>query len=246
LSSAVALARRAAHHWREFECMTWLATVELEQGRHEDVLRHVDAIAAAAARMGEPQAPFAQALGALARLQEGDGVPEGIGSKQQPGRRGMDRTRAGQDLHSSLAALRELDDKAHLAYALNEAAGLSLQGGRSDEAAGLAAEALAAAQAVRRPTEVAVAAARLAWACARGASECDPMAASVARGLLDEWPRSWAGTGLPGARADAAMAAAREATLLNLHDQPAQCKRAAGDLHAPNRRRAKLRDTPDR
>ncbi len=211
LSNAVALARRAANHWRVFECMTWLAIVELEQGRHEDVLRHVDEIAAAAARMGQPQAPFAEALGALARQRQGGGIDEVSGSEQQPGQRGTDRTRAGPDLLSSLAALRELDDKAHLAYALNEAAAVALRGGRFDEAAGLAVEALAAAQAVRRPTEVAVAAARLSWACAWGASGCDPTTASMAQGLLEEWPRSWAGTGAPGARAVAAMAAARGA-----------------------------------
>ena len=153
LARAVALARLADNHWREYECMVWLATAELEHGRFADVLRHVDEIVDAAARMGEPQAPFAQALGALARLRQGD---------------------AGEAmLTASLAALRELDDKAHLAYALNEAAALALAADRPDAAAACAGEALTDALAVRRATEIAVATARLAAAThdARRAAE---------------------------------------------------------------------------
>lgn len=143
LARAVTLARLADNHWREYECMVWLATAELENGRYADVLQHVDEIVAAAARMGEPQAPFAQALGALARLHQGDGSAEAV-------------------LAASLDTLRELDDKAHLAYALNEAAALALAADRPDAAAACAREALAGALAVRRATEIAVATARLA------------------------------------------------------------------------------------
>jgi predicted ATPase len=145
LARAVALARLTENHWREYECMVWLATAELEHGRHADVLQHVREIVDAAARMGGQQAPFAHVLGALARVRQGEPAAEA-------------------ELIASLAALRELDDKAHLAYALNEAAALALEGGRADAAAAFAGEALAAAQAVRRPTEVAVATARLAQA----------------------------------------------------------------------------------
>ena len=154
LARAVALARLTDNHWREYECMVWLATAELEHGRFADVLRHVDEIVAAAARMGEPQAPFAQALGALARLRQGDGGGQA-------------------ELAASLAALRELDDKAHLAYMLNEAAAAALEAGRADAAALCAGEALTAARAVRRVTEIAVATARLAAAShdARRAAE---------------------------------------------------------------------------
>lgn len=143
LARAVALARLADNHWREYECMVWLATAELENGHYADVLRHVDEIVDAAARMGEPQAPFAQVLGALARLRQGNGTGEAA-------------------LEASLDMLRELDDKAHLAYALNEAAALALDANRPDAAAARAGEALAAALAVRRATEIAVATARLA------------------------------------------------------------------------------------
>ena len=76
LARAVALARLADNHWREYECMVWLATAELENGHYADVLQHVDEIVDAAARMGEPQAPFAQVLGALARLRQGNGTGE--------------------------------------------------------------------------------------------------------------------------------------------------------------------------
>ncbi|HEV7912458.1 MAG TPA: ATP-binding protein, partial [Albitalea sp.] len=155
LGRAVALARLAANHWREYECMVWLATAELENGRHAQVLRHVAEIVDAAARMGEPQAPFAQVLGALARLREGDAGAEA-------------------SLEAGLVALRERDDKAHLAYALNEAAAWALMANRRAVAAACAEEALAAALAVRRATEVAVATARLAAATgdARRAAEC--------------------------------------------------------------------------
>lgn len=159
LSRAVALARLAANHWREYECMVWLATAELESGRYADVLQHVDEIVEAAARMGEPQAPFAQALGALARLRQGDGSAEAM-------------------LEASLAALRERDDKAHLAYALNEKAALALADHRPDVAAACASEALADAQAVRRATEIAVATARLA-ASTRDASRAAELLATL-------------------------------------------------------------------
>jgi hypothetical protein len=154
LARAVALARLTDNHWREYECMVWLATVELEHGRYADVLRHADEISTAAARMGEPNVPFAQALAALARLRQGD-------------------TAAAPLLAESLDALRERDDKAHLAYALNEAAALALEADRKDLATAHAEEALAAARAVRRQTEVEVAIARLACAAndPRGAAE---------------------------------------------------------------------------
>jgi DNA-binding SARP family transcriptional activator len=149
LARAVGLARLTENHWREFECMVWLATAEYEHGRDAAALEHLRAIVAAAAGMGEPDAPYAQALGALARL-----------------RQGGDAT-AAADLDASVVALRELDDKAHLAYVLNEQAGRALALGRADVAAACATEALAAARAVRRPTEVAVATARLAQATGR-------------------------------------------------------------------------------
>lgn len=135
LTRAVALARGAANHWREYECMLALATVEYELGRTDDVLRHVSDVAAAARRMGEAQVPFADALAALARRRRGDAD-------------------AAAAVAAALAALRERDDKAHLAYALNEAAAHDLAAGDTAQAARRAGEALAAATAVRRPTQI--------------------------------------------------------------------------------------------
>jgi hypothetical protein len=109
------------------------------------VLGQVEQIVQVAQRMGEPQAPFAQALGALARLRSGDAGAE-------------------RDVAASAEALRERDDKSHLSYVLNEAAMLALEAGRHEEAASRAAEALAAALLVRRATEVATATACLAAA----------------------------------------------------------------------------------
>jgi hypothetical protein len=136
LARAVALARAASNHWREYECMLGLATVEFELGELDDVLRHVGEVAAAALRMGESQVPFADALAALARQRRGDAdAPVAVAA--------------------SLAALRERDDKAHLAYVLNESASFALAAGDAAGAARQAHEALAAAAAVRRPTLIA-------------------------------------------------------------------------------------------
>lgn len=195
LARAVALARLAENHWREFECMVWLATVELEQGCWDEVRRHVEAIGAAAVRMGESQAPFAQALGALACWRQGEGAAEN----------------AEATLMSSLQALRERDDKAHLGYALNQAAALALEQGRAVTAEAWAAEALAAARAVRRPTEVAVATSLVAmarWAAAGGRP--DAAAGDVAsrsgahRRAAGACPVPWPVSGRPSARAAAA------------------------------------------
>jgi DNA-binding SARP family transcriptional activator len=145
LTRAVALARHAHNHWREYECMLALATAEYELGLADEVLRHVGEVAAAARRMGESRVPFAEALEALVRL-----------------RRGEPAARAAVD--ASLVALRERDDKAHLAYVLNEAAAFALAGGDAAAATRHAEEALAAATPVRRPTQIARARATLAAA----------------------------------------------------------------------------------
>jgi DNA-binding SARP family transcriptional activator len=147
LERAVALARAVANHWREYECMLALAMVEFELERFDEVLAHADEVAAAARRMGEAQVPFAEALTALARLHRGE--------------RG-----ATTAIEAALAALRERDDKAHLAYALNATAALALAAGDASSAVAQAEEALAAATAVRRPTQLARARATIAAAAA--------------------------------------------------------------------------------
>jgi DNA-binding SARP family transcriptional activator len=140
LARAVALARAAANHWREYECMLALATTEYDMGMTDEVLRHVDDITAAAQRMGEPQVPFADALAALVKLRRAE-VEAAAAA-------------ASAAVHDSLGALRERDDKAHLAYVLNEAAILALAAGDNATATRHAEEALAAATAVRRPSQI--------------------------------------------------------------------------------------------
>lgn len=147
LARAVALARAASNHWREYECMLALATVEYELGLADELLHHVAEVATAAGRMGETRVPFAEALAALVRLRRAEPA-------------------AAAALEASLDALRERDDKAHLAYVLNEAAAFALAAGDAPAAARHAGEALAAATAVRRPTQIARARATLAAAAA--------------------------------------------------------------------------------
>lgn len=147
LSNAVAMAQAAANHWREYECMLALATTEYELGLADEVLRHAAEVAAAARRMGEAEVPFADALAALTRWRRGE-------------------LEVAEIVRTSLAALRERDDKANLSYTLNEAAMLLLAAGDAAQASRYAEEALAAAAAVRRPTQIARARATLAAAAA--------------------------------------------------------------------------------
>ncbi|MBV9354585.1 MAG: AAA family ATPase, partial [Chloroflexi bacterium] len=137
MSEACDLARLHEERWRESGCLAWLATIDLERQRFESVLRHCDAVERIAARMGQGQAPVADALRALARLASS----------------GRDDT---SSLDRGLAALREFDDKTQLAYALNYSAAFHLARGRSGQARAAATEAMATARAVRRATEIAV------------------------------------------------------------------------------------------
>ncbi len=136
LARAVAQARAAVNHWREYECMLALATVEYEQGLTEAVVQHADEIATAARRMGESQVPYADALAALARTRRGDAD-------------------GGAAVQASIDALRERDDQAHLAYVLIEAAQWALAQGQPATAAVQAREAHSAAATVRRPSLIA-------------------------------------------------------------------------------------------
>lgn len=170
LARAVAQARAAGNHWREYECMLALATTEYELGLDDDVLRHAGDVTAAAERMGEPQVPFADALVALVnlRLQRAGRPAPSPASAMATGSRApaAPSTSSTAAVEASLAALRERDDKAHLAYALNEAAIAALAAGDRATARHHAEEALAAATAVRRPSQISRARATLASAAA--------------------------------------------------------------------------------
>ncbi|MES2073038.1 MAG: AAA family ATPase [Pseudomonadota bacterium] len=154
LHTAVELARTREDRWREFECLVWLATIQLERGCLEAVAALCREVNAVADRMGDVKVPVSDALQALAQLMQ-----------SPPGNTAL----ANASLQASLEQLRALDDKAHLAYVQNQAAALALGQGRLSEAQAAAGEALAAAQAVGRTTEIAVARALLA-----GIAACRP------------------------------------------------------------------------
>jgi DNA-binding SARP family transcriptional activator len=158
LRRAVELARAQEDRWREFECLVWLATIRLELGHHAAVETLCAEIGATVARMATLEAPASDGLRALARLALAVTADE-----QHDGQAALD---------AALQSLRELDDKAHLAYVLNQAAELALQRGHLDAAARAATEALDAASAVKRNTELHAARALLALArCGAGRHE---------------------------------------------------------------------------
>ena len=161
--AAVAIARARQDRWREFECLNWLATIQLERGRWDEVTALGTEIMAVAARAGGGlTAPFGEALLALAAMAAEAPTPSPAACRA---------------VDASIAHLRSVDDKAHLAYALNQLAALELNSGRREAAAAAATDALAAAQAVRRVTEIATARALLARAGQR-VDELDNLAAS--------------------------------------------------------------------
>jgi DNA-binding SARP family transcriptional activator len=186
LERALGLARRAEDRWREYKCLTWLAMIERERGAPDRAHARCVELGHVAARMGDQDVPFARAIMVLAQLAAGqaDGTAR---------------------LAGALAALREIDDKSHLAYALNGAAEISLAAGHVAAARALAEEALAAAAAVRRRSEGVIAESLLARAAVASG---DPSAAAdqVAR-LLQEAADPYAVS----ARARAAIAAAAQA-----------------------------------
>jgi DNA-binding SARP family transcriptional activator len=135
---ALMLARLRQDRWREMECLVWIAKIAIEIGQTGEVASVCDEIDAIAARIGDGPAPVADALRTLALMQSK--TPD-----------------AAHHLNADLAALRKLDDKAQLAYILNQVAIFHFDNGNLKDANIAATEALAAAQAVNRNTEVIVA-----------------------------------------------------------------------------------------
>jgi DNA-binding SARP family transcriptional activator len=175
VARALDLARVKEDHWREYQCLIWLATIELELGLFDLVERHSIEVEEAGARMGDGASPTARAYLALARL-----------------------ARAGGDAASEAAAiagLREIDDKAHLAYVLNQFAAAHLDAERFEAAERCASEGLAVAETMGRTSEVAVANSILACAAA---ARSDRRAAA---GYLKRLAPSAAGTHALNARA---------------------------------------------
>jgi hypothetical protein len=149
--AALDLARTRQDRWREFQCLTWRVTIELETGRFDDVVRSSEALERAARAMGDSEVPVARALRALAMLASGV------------------RRATAAEFDSAVQDLRSIDDKAHLAYVLNRRALALLDTNESPAAEACSAEALAVATAIGRTSEIAIASATLArLAMARG------------------------------------------------------------------------------
>lgn len=145
---ALALSRLREDRWREIECLTWLVKIAIEGDETREAGALCDEIDAVAARVGDGPALVADALRAVALL--------------------LDRSGGGEPkLQQALAALHALDDKAQLAYVLNQIAACRLDHGRVEDACDAAAVALGVAQAVKRPTEIVVAASILACIATR-------------------------------------------------------------------------------
>lgn len=138
MTEALDLARTAEDRWREYKCVTWLAVIAFERGRHAEARARCEELRAVGARMGEDEAPVAAAIAALADAADG----------------------ARQDfaaVDAALARLRAVDDKSYLAYVLNAAALLCIGAQRAETAKDYALEALDVAAAIRRHNEMAVA-----------------------------------------------------------------------------------------
>jgi DNA-binding SARP family transcriptional activator/tetratricopeptide (TPR) repeat protein len=143
LGRALDLARRDKDRWREYKCLTWLAMLERERGRYADMHAHCAELETVAARLGDDETPFVKTLRALAGL-------------------ATEEASADDALASALTRLRAVDDKSYLAYALNSAAHLYRQVGRTSQSRLCASEALTVASVMRRHSEIAIARALLA------------------------------------------------------------------------------------
>jgi hypothetical protein len=134
--------RAERDRWREYKCLTWLAMLEQERGRYEEMDSHCEDLQVVAARLQEDETPFVETLKALAALARSEATADGL-------------------LEKALLRLRAVDDKSYLAYALNGAARLYLQSGRNEQARQHASEALTVASIMRRRNEMAIAEALL-------------------------------------------------------------------------------------
>jgi hypothetical protein len=149
LNDAVRQARAIGDHWREYQCLIWLATVDFERGAYLQVTQLAGAIVVVARRMGYSGAPYADVLSAIASLRLTGGDVRDCGFE-------------------GLNTLREADDKRHLCYVLNEVALTCLDRLASERASVHAREALEAAEILNSPTGRIVATAVLVEAALAG------------------------------------------------------------------------------
>jgi DNA-binding SARP family transcriptional activator/tetratricopeptide (TPR) repeat protein len=143
VKGALNLARETEDRWREFRCLTWLAVIDFECGRHAEAEERCRELRLVAARMGDGEAPVADVIEALTRVAETS--PQEL-----------------DGLDAALSRVRAVDDKSYLAYALNAAALLCFRQGQPREATAYADEALELAIAMERQNEVSIAEAMLA------------------------------------------------------------------------------------
>lgn len=137
LSDGWIVAARQLNHWLASESLSRLIMLLLERGQLDVAIARCAELEPLAAKLGDgSELPFARTLSALAKVARGDGD-------------------ASSGLEQALGGLRTIDTKGHLAYALNYVAGLDLRAGRVPLAKARAEEALHAAEAVGRRTEVA-------------------------------------------------------------------------------------------
>jgi hypothetical protein len=144
LDVAAALARRIESHWEETECLRALTLLAIERGDFAAARARCPAMLDLAAKMGEgSERPIAEAIENLARVLDGDAAAEKL-------------------LAAVLDRVRAADAKAMLSTLLNLAAENDLAHGCLERAPARASEALAAAKAVERSNQVAIARAILA------------------------------------------------------------------------------------
>jgi predicted ATPase/class 3 adenylate cyclase len=169
MTRAVELAREREERWREVECLIWLAMIDLDRRNSSSVEQYCDEIDEIAGRLDHALPPVSAAFRLLAQSIAGRN----------------DLTSA---LDQGLTSLREFDDKAHLAYALNFVADDALTRGQYSRARIAATEALMAAKAMSRSTEIVVAGSML----ARADYADGDRSAAIARihGLNSEWDRA--------------------------------------------------------
>jgi DNA-binding SARP family transcriptional activator len=179
---ALTLARLREDRWREIECLVWMAKIAVESRRIAEIGAFCDEIDIVADRIGDGDAPVADALRAVALM--------------------LDASEAGTE--PPLAALRALDDKAQLAYVLNQISACRLDRDQLDGAFATATEALKAAHAVKRTTEIIVATSILACIEARRGH------ARGTRGILETLPGGSPEIALLSARAREFLERARE------------------------------------
>jgi hypothetical protein len=137
LEGGFAGATRQQSHWLASESLSRLVMLLLERGNLTRACERCAALEPLAAKLGDgSELPFARTLSALAKVARGD----------EDAANAIDR---------ALGGLRAIDTKGHLAYALNFLANLDLSAGDLASAKTRAEEALQAAEAVERRTEVA-------------------------------------------------------------------------------------------